>query len=230
MTTMFSGSAQPQDLATPSPRFPLRQVTYLAVKRLLDIGLSLILLVLASPVMLLIAIAIKVTSPGPVLFRQKRLGQRGQNSAGRDFSCYKFRTMIQNAESLLQDSSVLQRQFEESCKIKNDPRVTCIGIFLRKTSLDELPQLFNVLRGEMSLVGPRAKLLVEAAKYGEHADRILSVKPGLSGYWQVYGRSDTSYQERIQMDLYYITKRTTWMDIKIIFITAYVVFKGRGAY
>jgi lipopolysaccharide/colanic/teichoic acid biosynthesis glycosyltransferase len=197
---------------------------YETSKREIDIMASLLLLILAAPVMLAIAVLVKLTSPGTVVFRQKRLGK-----GGRVFWCYKFRTMVADAEARLKRNPELRAQFEVNFKLKQDPRVTRLGAFLRKTSLDELPQLFNVLIGDMSLIGPRPIVQHELTKYGRDADKFLSVKPGLGGLWQVYGRSDTSYDSRVSMDLEYIDNRSTVLDLKLIVQTAAVVLSRRGA-
>jgi exopolysaccharide biosynthesis polyprenyl glycosylphosphotransferase len=195
------------------------------IKRSCDVILSSVSIFVAAPLMLIVALLIKMTSPGPAFFKQKRLGQ-----AGREFWCYKFRSMVVDAEVQLQRHSDFRKQFEENYKIKHDPRVTRFGALLRKTSLDELPQLFNILRGDLSLVGPRPIVPSERAKYGEYAEKLLSIKPGLSGLWQVYGRSDTTYDQRIQMDMTYIANQSLWLDLKLMALTVYVVIKGRGAY
>jgi exopolysaccharide biosynthesis polyprenyl glycosylphosphotransferase len=197
---------------------------YEVSKREIDIVASLLLLILAAPVMLAIAVLVKLTSPGNVVFRQKRLGK-----GGRVFWCYKFRTMVADAEARLSRNAELRTEFEVNFKLKQDPRVTRVGAFLRKTSLDELPQLFNVLIGDMSLIGPRPIVQHELTKYGRNADKFLSVKPGLGGLWQVYGRSDTSYDSRVSMDLEYIDNRSTVLDLKLIVQTAAVVLSRRGA-
>jgi lipopolysaccharide/colanic/teichoic acid biosynthesis glycosyltransferase len=198
---------------------------YDRLKRSLDLAVALALGIALLPLFPAIAALIKLTSPGPVLFRQKRLGHRG-----RPFYCYKFRTMVLDAEEQLKRSAELSGMFQKNFKIKDDPRITRAGSFLRLTSLDELPQLLNVLRGDISLIGPRPIVEAEQAKYGVHAPKLLSVKPGLSGMWQVYGRSDTSYEQRIEMDMTYIDRRSLLLDMKLMVLTAYVVIRGRGAY
>ena len=191
----------------------------LAVKRTLDIVGSLTALVILSPVFLITALLVKCTSSGSVFFSQKRLGQYG-----REFSFFKFRTMYANSdpkihrefvEKLIAGNSDLQ-QGEGVFKLKNDPRITPIGRFLRKSSLDELPQLFNVLLGQMSLVGPRPPLPYEYEKYQAwHRRRVLELKPGMTGLWQVEGRSRTTFDEMVRMDLKYAKNRTLWLDLKI---------------
>jgi len=196
---------------------------YEAGKRSLDVLLSAAALAVALPTMVALGLAVQLTSPGPTLFRQRRLGL-----GGREFWCYKFRTMVADAEDQLRSRRAFQDQFGANFKIKSDPRVTRLGAFLRKSSLDELPQLWNVLRGDLSLIGPRPIVPHEREKYGWHAETLLSVKPGLGGIWQVYGRSDTNDEERIGMDVRYVETRSAWVDLKLIFLTAYVVARGRG--
>jgi lipopolysaccharide/colanic/teichoic acid biosynthesis glycosyltransferase len=197
-----------------------------AIKRVIDVLGASLLLVLFAPLMMLIALIVRMSSPGPVIFGHRRLGLRG-----REFVCYKFRTMVENADQLLLNSPELRTQFDKDFKLKEDPRLTPFGALLRKTSLDELPQLLNVLSGTMSLIGPRPIVPRERARYGsEAAERLLSVKPGLGGIWQVSGRSDTSYEQRITMDMLYISNRSTLLDLKLMFLTAIVVIRGRGAH
>jgi lipopolysaccharide/colanic/teichoic acid biosynthesis glycosyltransferase len=195
-------------------------------KRSLDIFGALNALVVLFPVLIIVALAIRMTSPrGPVLFRQRRLGRGGQ-----EFWCYKFRTMVVNAEGLLQSTPMLHERFRENYKLKHDPRTTPVGAWLRKTSLDELPQLVNILNGTMSLIGPRPIVPPERSKYHEFADKLLSVKPGLGGYWQAYGRSDTTYEERVQMDMTYIDQRSLALDLKLLVLTVLAAWKRQGAY
>ena len=197
-----------------------------AIKRVIDVLGASLLLVLFAPLMALIALIVKRSSPGPAIFRHRRLGL-----GGREFVCYKFRTMVENADMLLLNSPELRTRFDKDFKLKEDPRLTPFGALIRKASLDELPQLFNVLNGTMSLIGPRPIVPRERARYGlEAAEQLLSVKPGLGGVWQIYGRSDTSYEQRIAMDMHYISNRSTLLDLKLIFLTAIVVIRGRGAY
>jgi lipopolysaccharide/colanic/teichoic acid biosynthesis glycosyltransferase len=198
---------------------------YEALKRCVDVAGSSALLAAGLPVLAAVAAAVKMTSAGPVVFKQTRLGR-----GGREFVCYKFRTMARDAEAVLASSKELAGRFERDFKIKDDPRVTRVGAFLRKTSLDELPQLVNVLRGEMSLIGPRPIVPRELAKYGAYGSVLLQVKPGLGGLWQVGGRSETSYPDRVAKDVEYVRRRSTWLDVKLIALTAAVVIKGRGAY
>jgi undecaprenyl-phosphate galactose phosphotransferase len=194
-------------------------------KRVIDIVASLLALILLMPLLLAIVACIRLSGRGPILFKQRRLGRDGK-----PFWCYKFRTMVPDAESRLSRSPDLIAQFRENYKIKSDPRVTRVGGILRRTSLDEFPQLWNVLRGDMSLIGPRPIVGPELGKYGVHAGRLLSVKPGLGGIWQVSGRSNTSYADRVAMDMRYIETRSLALDLKLMILTALVVIRGRGAY
>jgi len=198
---------------------------YHVIKRLIDLVGATCGLILASPAMVAIALLIKFTSKGPVFFKQKRPGR-----GGRIFDCYKFRTMIVDAEAVLARDPAMRAKFEENFKLKHDIRITKIGKLLRKTSLDELPQLINILNGTMSIIGPRPLLMSQMSHYGDALHQLLTVKPGLGGYWQTYGRSDTSHEARIQYDLHYVNNRSLILDLKLIFMTVIVVFKGNGAY
>jgi Undecaprenyl-phosphate galactose phosphotransferase WbaP len=181
------------------------------------------------PFLLVIALLVKLTSPGPVLYGHSRIGRNGNM-----FKAYKFRTMAQNADELLQkllDSDpIVRKEWGENRKIKNDPRVTAFGKFLRKTSLDEFPQLINVLKGEMSLVGPRPIVEAEKVKYGGNFDRIFSTPPGITGLWQVSGRSDTGYFDRVSFDTYYLQSWSIWLDLWVLYKTIGVVLGRKGAY
>lgn len=206
-------------------RYHKRKPIYVFVKRLFDFFSSLIALILLSPLLIIIAFLIKVTSRGPVFYKHKRIGKKGKS-----FKLIKFRTMRYDPRPIEQQLTKEQlEQFYTEFKIDDDPRITKIGKLLRKTSLDELPQLFNILIGQMSIVGPRPILDIETEKYGLTRNVLLSVKPGLTSYWACHGRSDVDYQERINMELYYIKHRSWWMDIKIIFLTFVKVFKREGA-
>ena len=198
---------------------------YEVSKRMLDILGAVCAILVFFPVLIGIAVAIRATTKGPVLFRQRRLGR-----GGAEFWCYKFRTMVVNAEQLLEADHQLRDRFHESYKLKDDPRTTPIGVWLRKTSLDELPQLFNILTGTMSLIGPRPIVPPERIKYHDFVDKLLSVKPGLGGYWQVYGRSDTTYEHRVQMDMTYVDQRSFRLDVKLLLLTVFVTVKRQGAY
>ncbi|WP_055069572.1 sugar transferase [Clostridium massiliamazoniense] len=198
---------------------------YLFMKRLFDIICATIGLIVFSPFYIIITIWVKLDSKGPAFFGHKRIGQDRK-----EISVYKFRSMVINAQEVLENFTPEQKaEFEKNFKLENDPRITKAGDFLRKTSLDELPQLINIIKGDMSIVGPRPIVQKEIDKYGEYADKLFSVKPGLTGYWQANGRSDTTYEERVQMDMYYIDNRSFWLDIKIIFQTAISVIKKEGA-
>ncbi|WP_199245476.1 sugar transferase [[Phormidium] sp. ETS-05] len=200
-------------------------------KRLFDILFSLSVLILFSPVYLLLGLLIAISSPGPVFYVQERVGKNR-----RKFGCLKFRTMVTNAEEILaqmmETSPELRSEFESNFKLKNDPRITWIGNFLRVTSLDEFPQFWNVLKGDMSVVGPRPLVTEELPKYGTHMDTVLQIRPGITGLWQVSGRNDIPYPKRIQMDVYYVNFNNFWMDMWIILKTIRVVIfpKNNGAY
>ena len=207
----------------------LKMFWNLAIKRFLDIVFVSLGGLFILPFLLLIALAVKISSPGPILYGNRRLGLNGVY-----FSAYKFRSMIMDAdkklERILEADPRLREEWESSHKLKDDPRVTKIGKFLRRTSFDEFPQLINILKGEMSLVGPRPVTDAEIEKYGENARRILTVKPGLTGLWQVSGRSDTDYSERVSYDIYYLQSWSVWLDLWIIYRTPGAIFKGKGAY
>lgn len=196
---------------------------YPPCKRGLDVVFSLLGLVLLSPLLAAVAAAVALT--GPVLYRHRRVGK-----GGAPFTLYKFRTMAPGADGMLESlPQPLQDEFARTFKLQKDPRATRLGAFLRKTSLDELPQLFNVLRGEMSLVGPRPVVDEELAFYGPRAQVFLSVPPGLTGYWQVQGRSATTYAQRVEMELYYVQNSGLLLDAKVLLLTAGAVFGRRGA-
>ncbi|GHV51921.1 undecaprenyl-phosphate galactose phosphotransferase WbaP [Spirochaetia bacterium] len=207
----------------------LRMFWNLAIKRIQDLLLVIVGGLILLPMLLFIALLVKITSPGPVLYGHKRLGKDG-----RYFRAYKFRSMVSDSEerlkALLESDPDARKEWELSHKLKNDPRVTKIGKILRRISFDEFPQLINILKGEMSLVGPRPIVDDEVEKYGEDFKRIFSVKPGLTGLWQVSGRSDTDYAERVSLDTYYLQSWSVWLDIWIIFKTIDAIFKGKGAY
>lgn len=196
----------------------------LAFKRALDFVGSSVLLMLLAPAFLVIAIIIKAQSRGPVFFLQERVGQNQ-----RRFKMYKFRSMVANAEELRKDLEGQNEADGPVFKIRQDPRIIPFGGFMRKHSIDELPQLINVWRGEMSLVGPRPPIAAEVEQYAWKQRRRLSVKPGMTGLWQVSGRSDVGFQEWVEMDLAYIDSWSFWLDIAILFRTFRVVFEGRGA-
>ena len=198
---------------------------YLFLKRIIDFTASLIGIILLSPVFLIISIMIKFDSKGPIVFGHIRKGLHGK-----DIRVYKFRTMYENSQEIFNNFTKEQKEeFYKNFKLENDPRVTKIGDFLRRTSIDELPQLINILNGSMSIVGPRPIVQKEIDLYGDYANKLFSVVPGLTGYWQANGRSDTTYEERIKMDMYYIDNRGFWLDFKIIIKTFGSVLKGEGA-
>ncbi|MBS4804404.1 MAG: sugar transferase [Clostridium sp.] len=200
------------------------RLVYNISKRFIDILLSLFGLIIVSPIMLIVAILIKLESTGPVIFSQKRVGLNGK-----EFNMLKFRSMVQNAEELKEK---LQKQNEMSgpmFKMKEDPRVTKVGRFIRKTSIDELPQLINVLKGEMSLVGPRPSLSKEVAKFEPWMLERLNVKPGLTCYWQVSGRNNIDFEDWMKLDIKYVKDRNLVLDIKLIFKTFFVLFGDKNA-
>lgn len=200
---------------------------YLFLKRVIDIVGSLCGLIILSPLFLIVGILVKMEDPkGTILFGHKRVGRNGKL-----FSCWKFRSMFANAEQMLEQLSPEQKkEYAETFKLQNDPRVTKVGKFIRKTSLDELPQLFNILKGEMTIVGPRPIVTKELDFYGDYQELYKSVKPGLTGLWQISGRSDTTYDERIAFDIEYITTRNIFKDIYILMKTLIKVLKRDGAY
>ena len=184
------------------------------------------------PLLLLIAVLVKRDSPGDVIYRRVVLARQKlrQGNTLRTFPAYKFRTMVPQADALLAGDPELRREYEKEFKLRSDPRVTRLGAKLRSLSLDEFPQLFNVLRGEMSLVGPRMISPPELSRYGEHGAILLSVKPGLTGLWQISGRQCVSYEERVQLDVWYIEHRSFLMDLVILWRTVGCVFARTGAF
>jgi Undecaprenyl-phosphate galactose phosphotransferase WbaP len=207
----------------------LKMFWNLAIKRFMDIGLVILGGLATIPVTLTLALLVKLTSPGPVLYGHKRIGRNGVT-----FKMYKFRSMEQNADAklnaLLESDPAIRKEWDDTHKLKDDPRVTPFGKFLRSTSLDELPQLINILRGDMSLVGPRPVTAEEREKYGLDFDRIFSVLPGVSGLWQVSGRSETSYADRVAFDTYYQQSWSIWLDLWVLYKTIGVVINKKGAY
>jgi lipopolysaccharide/colanic/teichoic acid biosynthesis glycosyltransferase len=194
------------------------------LKRVLDIVGSIVLLLLFSPFIALLALLIKLQDGGPVIHRRRVIGPKGE------FDAFKLRSMRMDADEMLQRDLQLRKEFELNYKLKNDPRITPIGSVIRKLSLDELPQLFNVLRDEMSLVGPRMIAPAELQKYGSAGWIFNTMKPGLSGYWQTQGRQDASYAERVEMDLYYVKNWSLLFDLKILIQTPMRVLRGAGAF
>lgn len=198
---------------------------YEVIKRLIDVICSFIGVVVLSPLFIIIAIIIKTTSKGPVFFSQKRVGKNGK-----EFDMYKFRSMVVNAEELKEKLAAQNEMSGPMFKMKDDPRVTKVGKFIRKTSLDELPQLWNVLKGDMSLVGPRPSLPKEVDKFEKWMCKRLEVKPGLTCYWQVSGRNNIDFEDWMKLDIRYVEERSTWVDIKLIFKTARVLFGDKNAH
>jgi Undecaprenyl-phosphate galactose phosphotransferase WbaP len=200
----------------------------LFLKRLLDLGIVIIGGLMVLPFLLIIAFLIKISSKGPVFFKQKRVGKNGKH-----FIVYKFRSMILDAENKLQEilnkDPALMTEYKKNHKLKKDPRITLIGKFIRRTSIDEIPQIINVLKGEMSLVGPRPIFDFEVPEYEDDFERVFSIKPGITGMWQVSGRSD-AYESRVTYDTYYQQSWSLWLDLWIIYKTFGVVIFGKGAY
>jgi len=206
------------------------QIKSKPIKRAFDFLFSVGALLFFFPILVIVTLAIRITSRGKTVYSHERIGR-----GGKPFQCYKFRTMYVDADAKLKDLLAscpeMRKEWDHSYKLKNDPRVTPIGAFLRKTSLDELPQFWNVLKGELSIVGPRPVVKAELAKqYGSKAVKILSIKPGLTGLWQVSGRNDTSYANRIRMDEEYIDKQSLLFDIKLILKTIPAMVLSKGAY
>lgn len=199
------------------------------LKTIFDFALTLVGTVAISPILIFIAIWIYKDSPGPVIFKHTRIGKNGKK-----FPCYKFRSMCIDAKEklaeLLENDPVAKAEWERDFKLKNDPRITKSGAFLRRTSLDELPQIFNVLRGDMSLVGPRPVIEEELERYGEYVNDYLMVKPGITGMWQINGRNDRSYAERVCMDSWYVRNWSIWIDNLILWRTLKSVIRCKGAY
>lgn len=199
------------------------------LKRSFDLSASLCGSIIIAPILLFLATAVYLASPGPILFIHQRIGEKG-----RSFPCYKFRTMVTDGdkqlEKHLRENPEARAEWERDFKLKKDPRITGIGRFLRKTSLDELPQLINVLKGEMSLVGPRPIVEKEIERYGSYIEDYYLVRPGMTGYWQVSGRNDVDYKERVQMDAWYVRNWSLWQDLVLLFKTIKVVLGRNGAY
>jgi lipopolysaccharide/colanic/teichoic acid biosynthesis glycosyltransferase len=200
-------------------------------KRFFDIFFSLFILIVFSPLYVFLTFSIAISSPGPIFYVQKRVGQNHK-----PFGCIKFRTMIDNAdevlESIVAQSPEIRQEFQDSFKLKDDPRVTKIGKFLRLTSLDEFPQFWNVLKGDMSVVGPRPLVPEELHKYGNSIDKVLTIRPGITGLWQVSGRNDIPYPQRVQMDVYYVSRQNWLLDLWVIIKTIGVIIfpYKNGAY
>lgn len=238
----YEGQAEPRTRTylkrgnVKKPRFKPRGLLFNALngelaKRLFDIVFSLLVLILFSPVYLILGLLVAISSTGPVFYVQERVGKNYKR-----FYCMKFRTMVTNADEILaqmmEHNPNLKQEFEDNFKLKQDPRITKVGWFLRITSLDEFPQFWNVLKGDMSVVGPRPLVPEELTKYGNYIDEVLTVRPGITGLWQVSGRNDIPYPRRVQIDLHYAKFRNFWLDLWIIVKTIGVVIipKNNGAY
>lgn len=203
----------------------IQKKSYLIAKRCLDLVVAIIGLVVMLIPMALIVLLIKLESPGPAVYTHHRIGKNGK-----PLPLFKFRSMKNNADELIQFFTTEQmKEWEENFKLENDPRITRIGKFLRKSSLDELPQLMNVLKGELSIVGPRPVVADELERYEENKAKFLSVMPGLTGYWQAYARSTCTYEQRMEMELHYVENANFWWDIKIMFATIGAVLSKHGA-
>lgn len=203
----------------------INKKAYLFAKRFFDVIFSVAALVLLAVPMALIILLIKIESPGPAIFVHNRFGKNG-----RPLPLLKFRSMHLNAEQMIKMFTPEQKEeWEQNFKLEDDPRITKIGSFLRRTSLDELPQFINILKGELSLVGPRPIVEEELERYGSEKEKFLSVTPGLTGYWQAYARSSCTYEQRMEMELYYVDHANFWWDIKIMLATVGAVLSRRGA-
>jgi lipopolysaccharide/colanic/teichoic acid biosynthesis glycosyltransferase len=199
---------------------------YTTAKRLLDMAVSLAMLAVLSPLFLVVALCVKLTDGGPVFFRQKRVGLNG-----RVFDFFKFRSMIVNAEAKKAELLKMNKHGNSiTFKMCRDPRVTWVGRIMRKPSVDELPQLWNVLIGEMTLVGPRPAVVAEVERYTARERRRLGVTPGLTCIWQVSGRADLDFQQQVELDVRYIRERSLWLDLKLMLLTVPAVLSGKGAY
>jgi len=220
--------------ATFGERVRLAEERYFVAKRLLDVSLAILLFVLLIPIMAIVAALVAFDSPGPVLFKQKRVGQNGVH-----FDIYKFRSMCYNADVGVHRDAVKRfmqgerlnraRTTDAPYKLGDDKRITRIGKFIRRTSLDELPQLWNIIIGDMSFVGPRPPVPYEVEMYNPQAMKRLLGKPGLTGPWQVYGRGTVSYGEMVEMDISYLSNRSIWYDLKLIILTAPAAVRGKGS-
>ncbi len=200
---------------------------FFCFKRLFDLLVSLTLLIICIPIFLIISLIIKIDSKGPIFYKHKRIGKKGKV-----IYLYKFRSMYKDADEklkeLLKDPKI-KKEWEDNYKLNDDPRITRVGKILRITSIDELPQILNIIKGDMTLIGPRPLVEGEIEKYGRNKAKFLSVTPGITGWWACNGRSCRTYEERMKLELYYIDHMSLWLDIKIIFKTVIVVLKGHGA-
>jgi lipopolysaccharide/colanic/teichoic acid biosynthesis glycosyltransferase len=216
-------SKQARGIPKPAARTPGRHFEQ-ALKRCLDFAGAASLILLLLPLFALLGLIVVLFDGRPIFYRRRVVGQNGE------FDAFKFRSMRRDADEILMLDPALKSEFEANFKLKKDPRLTSVGSILRKHSLDELPQLFNVLLGQMSLVGPRMITTPELEKYGPYKELLLSVRPGITGYWQVNGRQEVAYQERVAMDVLYIERWSLWLDLKILFLTPIKIIKREGAY
>ncbi len=211
--------------STTGSAIPIHSAAKLAIKRVIDVIGSALMLICVAPLMPFIVLAIKLDSPGPLIFKPRIIGQ-----GGREFFTYKFRTMRADAfETLLRDPALLAT-YKQNLKIRNDPRVTRVGRFLRKTSLDELPQLWSVFKGDLSLVGPRMLAQLELEKFGPYREKILSVKPGLAGLWVASGRQNVEFDSRLRLELEYVDRWSLSLDLWLLIKTFWVMIRAVGAY
>lgn len=222
--------SKPSDMAAVvSPPSGSKDKLDLALKRIIDVMIATSALIFAAPLLLVMVIALKIFIPGPLIFAHRRLGK-----GGKEFYCLKFRTMAVNSQELLAkhlaENPEARAEWARDHKLRNDPRVTPLGSILRRSSLDELPQLINVLRGEMSMVGPRPIVVEEVQKYGRYIIDYASVTPGITGLWQVSGRNDTNYRRRVAIDASYARNRSTLMDLAILARTVPAVMMTKGSY
>jgi lipopolysaccharide/colanic/teichoic acid biosynthesis glycosyltransferase len=209
-----------------------QQPRYVVLKRIVDVVVTLLALPILIPLFLIVAISIRLDSEGPIFFKQKRVGLNGA-----EFTCYKFRSMFVNSDDSIHREAFKQYKNGSALgngesgnthKLTNDPRITRIGRIIRKVSFDELPQVINILRGEMSLVGPRPPIPYEVQEYSERERLRLCGKPGLTGFWQVYGRSRVTFDKMVDMDITYLQQQSIWLDLKLIVLTVPVLLTGRG--
>lgn len=211
--------------APPRPSSPTEAILW----RIFDVVVAAAILVMVLPFLAALSAVLYLTDPGPIFYRHRRLGFRG-----RYFECLKFRSMRVDGDAILRDHlrkcPAARREWEETHKLRHDPRVTPVGAVVRKLSLDEFPQLINVLRGEMSIVGPRPIVEAEVNRYGRHFEHYCRVRPGLTGLWQTSGRSDTSYQQRVRLDVAYVDRKSVLLDTWLIFKTVPAVMLARGSY
>lgn len=217
-STNYEGDMAQAKTNTPS-------VWYLFWKRIFDIIISGILIIVIFPLFVLLAILIKLDSKGPLIIRV-----RSMKKGGGSFDSFKLRTMVEDADDILDCDKELKKEFSKNFKLKDDPRVTKLGKILRKTSINELPQLFDVFLGYMSLVGPRTIAIDEVERYGPMHKKLLTVRPGMTGLWQISGRHETTYDKRIELDMYYVDNRSFLLDVKILLKTFPAVVSMRGAY